>query len=150
MKSKIAQIRDVQIIEKELASGKAGVLAFNSSDEELVQAALPYLYLDKNVYFFFEESDENFLNIILESNVSFTVVKIENGKKNSEASGYKYLQIVCRGTIRKVEENKYAEEVYRQFTSRYGGKTENEDSYIGIRALFIDTEEIQSSEISGS
>ncbi|MGE5430474.1 MAG: hypothetical protein ACM3QX_05330 [Syntrophomonadaceae bacterium] len=148
MKSRITQIRDMAVIEDELNAEKAGVLSFISPDEELVQAVVPYLYLDKNVYLFFEESDENFLNINFDTNVSFTVFKAENRDKTFKGKGYKLMQILCRGIIRRVEEAKSAEEVYSQYINKYYADSEGEESYIGMRAAFIDTEEIQASSIT--
>ncbi|HEX2962339.1 MAG TPA: hypothetical protein VHO43_11145 [Ignavibacteriales bacterium] len=149
MKSRITQIRDMSVIEQELTHGKAGVLSFISPDEELVQAVVPYLYLDKNIYLFFEESDENFLSMNFDNNVSFAVFKAENGKEASSlAKGYKLLQILCRGIIRRVEEVRSAEEVYAQYINKYYAGSEGEESFIGIRGVFIDTEEIQASSVS--
>ncbi|MGE5351238.1 MAG: hypothetical protein ACM3P0_04090 [Acidobacteriota bacterium] len=148
MKSRISQIRDMSVIEKELITEKAGVLSFISPDEELTQAVVPFLYLDKNIYLFFEESDETFLNMNFDNNVSFAVFKAENGENASQAKGYKLLQILCRGLIRRVEEVRSAEEVYTRYISKYYAGSEGEESYIGIRAAFIDTEEIQASSVS--
>ncbi|MCU7496996.1 MAG: hypothetical protein HF314_08705 [Ignavibacteria bacterium] len=148
MKSRILQIRDMTVIEKELLAQKAGVLSFISQDEELIQAVVPYLYLDKNVYFFFEETDEVFLSINFESNVSFVAFKTEEASEDSGVKGSKFLQILCRGVIRKVEEARYGEEVYGRYVKKYYAGSEGEESYSGIRAAFIDTEEIQASSIS--
>lgn len=148
MKSRTTPIRDMSIIEKELDTEKAGVLSFISTDEELLQSAVPFLYLDKNIYFFFEESDDTFLKINFDNNVSFTVFKAENGEKTSDKKGYRLLQILCRGIIRRVEEVKSAEEVYGQYINKYYADSEGEESYIGMRAAFIDTEELQAHSIS--
>lgn len=147
MKSRITQIRDMSVIEEELFTEKAGVLSFISPDEDLVQAVVPFLYLDKNIYLFFEESDETFMSMNFDNNVGFAVFKTENGKNAPQAKNYRLLQILCRGIIRRVEEVKSAEEVYGQYIKKYYAGSEGEESYIGIRAAFIDTEEIQASSI---
>ncbi|MGE5401033.1 MAG: pyridoxamine 5'-phosphate oxidase family protein [Ignavibacteriales bacterium] len=152
MKSKVTQIREMSVIEKELNAGRLGVLAFNSEDEEIIQTVEPFLYADKNIYFFFEETDEIYSQIIYENNVSFTVYKTDNQKKNAEtASSYKFVQVKCLGTIKKVDEIKTAEELYRQFVKKYTSTTDEErnESLSGVRAIFIDTEEIQASDIQG-
>lgn len=148
MKSRITQIRDMSLIEKELKDGKAGVLSFISPDEDLVQSVVPFLYLDKNIYLFFEESNETFLSINFDSSVSFAVINAEGAEKTSKAKGCKLLQILCRGIIRRVEEARTAEEVYSQYLNKYFADSDGEEPYIGMRAAFIDTEEIQASSIS--
>lgn len=150
MKSRITQIRDMSVIEKALDAEKTGVLSFISQDEDLLQAAVPFLYLDKNVHFFFEETDETFLNINFESSVSFLVSKSEDGAKDTGtmdtgAKGFRYLQILFRGIIRRVEETRDAEELYNRFIEKYHAGSE--EAFVGIRAAFIDTEEIQATSL---
>ncbi|HEX2868905.1 MAG TPA: hypothetical protein VHO03_17830 [Ignavibacteriales bacterium] len=146
MKSRITQIRDMSVIEKALEAEKTGVLSFISQDEDLLQATVPYLYLDKNVHFFFEETDETFLNINFESSVSFAVSKAGGGEENEAGQkGFRYLQVLFRGIIRRVEETRDAEELYSRFIEKYHAGSQGEEAFVGIRAAFIDTEEIQAS-----
>ena len=71
MQKVISQIRDIEVIEKELMDNPIGVLALSLKDEKIVQEAITFLYQDKNIYFFFKENDEEFEDINMESNVSF-------------------------------------------------------------------------------
>lgn len=148
MKSRITQIRDMSVIEKALEAEKTGVLSFISQDEDLLQAAVPYLYLDKNVHFFFEETDETFLNINFESSVSFAVSQVNGGtEKDTGTKSFRYLQILFRGIIRRVEEARDAEELYSRFIEKYHAGSGGEEAFVGIRVAFIDTEEIQATSI---
>ncbi|MGE5457294.1 MAG: hypothetical protein ACM3RX_02965 [Methanococcaceae archaeon] len=152
MKKKVNQVRDVLVIENELNCSRTGVLCFNDKNEFINQFAVPFLYADKNILFFYDSADEAFEKIIPDSKVRFVVLKNDKPKKNAEQenqTAYKYLQISCNGKIKEVEENKLREEYYKQYLNKYGSQITEENEVETLKLLLIDTEEIQASEVMG-
>ncbi len=148
MEQKVIQIREMEPIEKELKEAKVGVLAFSDEKQNIRQVVAPFVYVDKNL-FFYENLDENFQFAVIGDSVCFTVyreVKISNKDKGDFLPTLKLVQIKCVGLFKKAEEPKVIEEAGRTFRNKYNIERK-EDKIKPGRFLFIDTEEIQASEI---
>ncbi len=148
MEQKVIQIREMEPIEKELNEAKVGVFAFSDEKQNIRQIVAPFVYVDKNI-FFDENLDENFQFVVTGDSVSFSVyreVKISGRDKSDLVPVLKLVHIKCVGLFKKAEEPKVIEEVSKTFHGKYNpaGK---EDKNKQAKFLFIDTEEIQASEI---
>lgn len=149
----IKQVRDLEVIEKELHKSDAGVLAVHCEDEGLLQIPTTFLYKDKNLYLFFEE-DEMFDTIIFNTNVSFTILKEEKFRKSKKASynpTYKYLSISISGVIKRIEESKIVDDLKRSYAGKYSGKKNGSELDFTVinKVTMIDSEEIKAIEETG-
>ena len=72
---KTFQIRDLELIEKELSENFVGVLAVTLKNEKVVQTATTFVYMDKNIYIFFNNESEIYEDINLDINGSFIILK---------------------------------------------------------------------------
>jgi hypothetical protein len=149
----ITQIRDLDLIEEELNSNHSGVFAFVSK-EKICQAAAAYIYRNKNVYIFINESEEIHFNIELNSEASFTILKHEQKKLLPEGGfipSYSLLSITISGTVKNLTEQKLIDDVTGNYLLKYGKKSEQEKNEIlpGVKILLIDTQEIQAFEEIG-
>ena len=151
MKQKVNQIRDLAIIEKELNKSKVGVLAYRDDKGKVNQAVTPFVYVDKNIFIFYDE-DENFDRIIFNSNVNFSIYKEEKISKENILDfepAYKFLQIWCGGIIKKVDDLKVKDEVIHAYLNKYTFKPAKGEK--DLEKLFIiDTDELQAAEMFGS
>lgn len=155
MKSTVTQVRDIEKIEKELSANKIGLLSFIDKEENLSQVVFPYLYANKNIYFFFDDSDETYPTMIFEVPVKFTVYRSESMRKNSSGENnplYKYFQVTFNGNIKQESEKKVIDELYKEFLNKYNFNTGKlKDDYLeSIKLVFLDTEEIDATEVTGS
>lgn len=149
----IKQVRDLEVIEQELNERKTGVLAVHCEDELLLQIATTFLYKDKNLYIFFEDS-EMFNTIVFNTNVSFTILKEEKTRKSKKAGynpTYKYFSISISGVIKKIEDSKAVEELKRAYAKKYSGKKEGAELDFTVinKVTMIDSEEIKAIEETG-
>ena len=146
-----SQIRDIEVIEKELINNPIGVLAMGLKDEKIVQQAITFLYQDKNVYFFFKGNDEEFEDINMDNNVSFTIIKFEKTKKEVKTEFvplYNIVSITITGLIKVVEDPKLVSLLVENYNNKYSKDGEEEETK-PTRVVFIDTEEIQAYEEIG-
>lgn len=144
MKSKVIQVRDLEIIEKELNSAKIGVLACTDDKENVGQLVVPYLYSNKNIYFIIENEDD--LNgILFEHKASFVIFRSMNSDSNF--SDEKYFEVKCSGALKKVEEQRVIDEVIRTYAFKYSDGKEDNTASSDVKLIMIDTEEIQAAEI---
>jgi nitroimidazol reductase NimA-like FMN-containing flavoprotein (pyridoxamine 5'-phosphate oxidase superfamily) len=154
MRKQISQIRDLQLIEKELDANPAGVLAIYLENDKVVQLTTTFLYMDKNIYFFFNEKDELFNSIKLENDVSFTILRNEKARKGKDGflPNYQVLSISVSGSLKVVDDKKLIDDLCRRYVKKYSaeGDEESENKFIRHNwILFIDTNEIQAFEESG-
>ena len=151
MRKIITQIRDIEIIEKELAACPAGIVALMLNNDKLYQFTTPYLYLDKNIYIFFEDESELFQNLHFDSNVSFTIIKNEKVKKiKNFTPTYGILSINILGKIKIVDDQKIMEDVRQHYLSKYKKNLEGEFDLTFLKKIIvIDTEEIHAAEEIG-
>lgn len=140
MQKSVSQIRDLKKIEEELSKNGAGVLAI-PNEEKVNQLTTSFLYLDKNIYFFFPNGDEKYDAVKLDQNVSFTVVK--NSEKKTGKLSSKIFSITIFGILKKIDDSKVLEDIKENLITKYSlEKDENPLSNL----LMIDSEEIQAFE----
>ena len=153
MHKNINQIRDLELIESELKTNPAGVVALNHGSEKIAQIATPFLYQDKNIYIFFGNTDEFFENIHFNDYASFTIIKIGKPKKSKDIDfdpTYNFFSISIRGTIKNIDDNKLIEELRENYLKKYKKAMEGEINFSALsKIVIIDTEEIQAYEELG-
>jgi nitroimidazol reductase NimA-like FMN-containing flavoprotein (pyridoxamine 5'-phosphate oxidase superfamily) len=154
VKRTINQIRELELIEKELHNGTTGVLAMNVDEDKIAQAATTYLYLDKNVYIFFREDDELFEKIKFQTEVSFTIVRTEKVKKSTKAGftpGYNIFSITISGLIKKLDDQKTIDDLTQNYLEKYsvGEKGGDKSPAKPGKVVLIDSREIQAIEEIG-
>ncbi len=160
----IKQIRDLEVIEKELVGNKGGVIALRVEDDKLVQIPTPFLYKDKNIFIFFNGEDELYENIQFNTNVTFTIIREEKVRKSKKAAfnpSYSFFATTVSGVIKKIEDAKIIEELKLSYAAKYstkparpesgqGGESGSELDFTAIStAVMIDTEEIKAIEETG-
>lgn len=149
----VSQIRDLEIIEEELKSNQAGVLALIYDGDKITQLTTTFLYMDKNIYIFFHKDDELYDNLQFESNAIFSILKQGKIKKikniNFEPT-YNILSITIKGIMKKIDDPKLLEEAKSNYILKYKRQSGSEVDYSPIsKVILIDTEEIQASEETG-
>lgn len=147
MKKEIVSIREMDKIEDVILKSQIGVLAFYVNDK-MKQAASPFIYLDKNFYFIFDTLNDKEIQAREDINVSFMM----QSEKGSEDSKFNYTEIICTGTIKKLDDKKKLDSICEEFDNKYSlckdsvdFKNSIEENRINI--LMIDTEEFQASKI---
>jgi len=143
MKSKVIQIRDLELIEAELNSAQVGVLASADDKENVGQFVVPFLYSDKNIYFLFDNADD-LSGLLFEHNASFVIFR--NTNNGSNLPSFKFFQVKCSGILKKVDEARIIEEVNRNYNQKYSESKESVQLN-DLKIIMIDTEEIQAAEI---
>ena len=145
----VNQIRDINIIEGELKNAIAGLLSFTVSEDKIIQIPSTFIYLDKNIYIFFDEDSEIYETLEIDTPLSFSVIKTEKGKKTAELNFtpvYKFVSVKLNGLNKKIDDAKTIDELNRAYSAKYY-KNEAGNKYIKI--IMIDTEEIQAAEEIG-
>ncbi len=137
---KTFQIRDLELIEKELAENFVGVLAVTLKNEKVVQTATTFLYLDKNIYILFGNESEIYQDINLDINGSFIILKNESYNEGDTANKFRLMSISISGAVKKVEELKLLDEIKKNYAKKYPNDNDNLLSL--NKALIIDTDEI--------
>ena len=145
-------IRDIENIEEELNNVKIGVLSyFNSDEEKVVQIATTFVYIDKNLYFILDSSEERFDNITPQTNLRFIIHReLPYAEENSY---YNYLEISCVGFFKAVDNSTLIDSICEEFNLKYQncGNKENLHSLLkteSVKIVMLNTEEIQASEVS--
>ncbi len=148
MKKEIQSIREMDKIESEIVKSQIGILAFFINDK-LKQVASPFIYLDKNFYFLFDTLNDKDLQAREDLSVSF----IMQSDKGITDSKFSFTEIICTGSIKKLDDKKKLDSICEEFDNKYSLckdandiKTSVDENRINI--LMIDTEEFQASEIS--
>ncbi|MGA9291914.1 MAG: hypothetical protein WCE54_08100 [Ignavibacteriaceae bacterium] len=136
---KTFQIRDLELIEKELSENFVGVLAVTLKNEKVVQTATTFVYMDKNIYIFFSNESEIYSDINLDINGSFIILKNESFDGDM-INKYRLMSISISGAVKKVEELKLLDEIKKNYAKKYPDNNENLLSL--NKALIIDTDEI--------
>jgi len=153
MRKIVNQVRDMELIEKELQSSLAGVLVLNLTSEKFVQIVTPYIYKDKNIFIFFNNDNELASGIHFDSIVSFTVMRYGKARKTKNIDydpSYNVFSITIRGVVRKVDDSKVINDLQQNYIQKYK-KTINDkiDMSFLSNIIIIDTEEIQAFEETG-
>lgn len=150
MEKHIRQIRDIELIEKELHNTHVGILALHE-DEKVLQIPTIFLYLDKNIYIFLED-EEIYQALHFDSHASFALIRNEKPRKSSKQenrNSYQALSITISGSLRKVDEQKL-DEIKSGFVKKYSvNGDESEKAALNGKAVIIDSEEIQAFEETG-
>jgi nitroimidazol reductase NimA-like FMN-containing flavoprotein (pyridoxamine 5'-phosphate oxidase superfamily) len=136
---KTFQIRDLELIEKELSGNYVGVLAVTLKNEKVVQTATTFVYMDKNIYIFFNNESEIYEDINLDINGSFIILKNESLNEDT-INKYRLMSISISGAVKKVEELKLLDEIKKNYAKKY--PEDNENLLSLNKALIIDTDEI--------
>jgi hypothetical protein len=153
MKKIITQIRDIDLIEKELKSNSAGIFSFLSKDR-ICQTAATYVYLNKNVFLFINENEEFHLNIKADSEAAFAILKHDTKKlipRGEFTPSYSLFSISISGTVRNVSDQKLIDESAAAYFRKYGKEPENRkiQELPAVKIILIDTQEIQAFEEIG-
>lgn len=151
MKKIVTQIRDIEVIEKELKASTSGVLALVLKNDKLTQFATTFLYLNKNIYIYFADESEQFENIHFDSNVSFTIIKNEKVKKTKNINPtYGFLTINILGKIKYVDDQKIIDDLRQNYLLKYKKIKEGEFDLSPLKKIIvIDSEEIHAVEEIG-
>jgi nitroimidazol reductase NimA-like FMN-containing flavoprotein (pyridoxamine 5'-phosphate oxidase superfamily) len=150
MPRKISYIRDLEIIEKELNNSSGGILAFSVDGEKVLQYTTPFLYLDKNIYFFLDKEDEIYEKVNFNSQASFTILRDRRFRKTKEENYYMFSATVI-GSIKIVDEKKTIDDIKSKYHSKYSLKKSIEPKSSQLKELvMIDSEEIQAVEEEGA
>jgi hypothetical protein len=152
MQISIKTIRDLEVIEKELNNISAGVFLFFTRNE-FEQFASSFVYHDKNIYLFVNDSDV-LKNIIFETKARFIAIKESSvDKKHEEKSGniYSLISISVNGILKEVDEKKIKNTIKQSFIQKYSGKLieSGTKSKSFKKLVFIDSEELIATEETG-
>ena len=148
----VSQIRDLELIEKELTMNPAGILAVMTDSEKVSQIATTFIYLDKNIFVFIDD-EEAYENIQFDTSVSFSIMKYGKLRKTKDMDfdpTYNLFSISISGIIKKIEDPKQFKELQQNYIAKY---KKDVDGKINLsllsRAVIIDSEEIQAFEETG-
>jgi len=149
----VQQLRNLETIESELKNSTSGIISFYTREEKIVQLAVPFIYLDKNIFIIPRSEDELFDKIHMEVKSSFTVIKNIKPKKRAELDfipTYDFLSITITGFLKRVEEQKIIDDLVKNYSKKYVKEYNDNDELTGLsKVFFIDTEEIQAFEEAG-
>jgi len=146
MNKEVKVIRDLSLVENELSSAQAGVVAITLQKESFAQFAVNFVYQNKNI-FFYVDNEELLRTIKLDSPAKFTIVKEKNVTKELQEKKdplYRLFSIVVTGVIREAEEKKTIREIAQSFIEKYSGKlilSEKESPTKG-KLMIVDSEEL--------
>jgi nitroimidazol reductase NimA-like FMN-containing flavoprotein (pyridoxamine 5'-phosphate oxidase superfamily) len=154
MQRKRIQIRDMQIIDKEMSTNPVGVLAFSGNNESIVQLPTTFVYLDKNVYIFFDENNEALEKIQYDADVHFTITRYEKIKKTKKGDfipAYKLTSVIITGRLKRLDDSMNINRIQNIYIEKYSPKTMSEvTSLNALQKIFvIDSEELQAYEEIG-
>lgn len=150
----INQIRDLELIEKELRETSAGVFALTVDEEKTIQFPTTFIYLDKNIYIFFNSEDEFYQSIKYNSSASFTIIKeekLKKGRKIDFSPSYKIFSITLNGLVRKVDEEKTMAVLRQEYLTKYSKRTDLDGKNIPMlaAAIIMDSAEFHAQEEMG-
>ena len=144
MQKLVIPIKEMSAIESVLNEGFVGIAAFRS-DDNIVQKTTTYLYLDKNIYFYYNPGDDDFKKIKFDRMSSFSILK--NNQSSHGTHLYSFLSITISGKIKPVDDAKVLDAIGKNYLKKYKLKKADLASFAG--AIMLDTEEIQAFEESG-
>jgi hypothetical protein len=144
MQKKVVPVKEISTIEGVLHDAPVGILAFRMEDN-IVQRTRTFIYIDKNIYIFYGQGEEEFKKIKFGWNSSFSILKNIDSEDSEQV--YKILSITVTGRIRPIEEKKLFDEVGKQYLKKYKWRKSDLSHFSG--SVMIDTEEIQAYEETG-
>jgi len=124
MNKQIKIIRDLPLVEKELNSALAGVIAISLKKEGFIQFATNFVYLNKNIFFYIE-NEEVLRTIKLDTLSKFTILSEKNVTKEfleKKEPLYHLFSVVVTGEIKEAEEKKTISTVAQSFIEKGFGK----------------------------
>lgn len=150
----INQVRDLELIEKELSEAAVGMLALALDDEKTIQFPTTFLYRDKNIYIFFSSADEFYQAIKYNSSASFSIIKEEKIKKSKSTDfipSYRFFSITLKGLVRQVDEEKMLSTLRQEYLLKYSKKVDESSKKIPWleAAIIMDSAEIHAQEEIG-
>lgn len=150
----INQVRDLELIEKELSEAAVGMLALAIDDKKTIQFPTTFLYRDKNIYIFFNSADEFYQAIEYNSSASFSIIKEEKIKKSKSTDfvpSYRFFSITLKGLVRQVGEDKMLSTLRQEYLLKYSKKVDESSKKIPwlAAAIIMDSAEIHAQEEIG-
>ncbi len=146
MKKQTTLIRDINEIEKLIKDASTGVICIHLSNDKLMQFACNFVYLDKNIYTFLDNSDENFVYVKYGSAGSLTVFNNEKVNSKTKDITYKLSYITINGEIKEVDDTKLIDQITELYRLKYSPfiKAENYKVSENFKPVILDTKEIKS------
>jgi nitroimidazol reductase NimA-like FMN-containing flavoprotein (pyridoxamine 5'-phosphate oxidase superfamily) len=151
MNKVVSLVRDIELIESELEKNAAGVLSVTLEAEKITQMTTTYLYLDKNIYIFFNEENELYDVLPFNCPIIYTVVNSErnNNSKKGVQFSYRVFSVSISGIIKKIDDLKTAEDLRKNYMKKYFSPTAKFKEKELRKIIMIDSEEIQAFEEVG-
>ena len=145
MKKQITQIRDIKEIEKQIVHAPSGVLCIHLDNEKLMQLACNFIYLDKNIYTFLDNTDENYEHVKYGASGSFSVSSSNKLSEQNSEFTYRLSYITINGEIKDVDDNKLKDQVIELYRIKYSPSIKSEDYEISetLKPILLDTKEIK-------
>jgi len=146
MKKQTIQIRDIEEIEKQLIQAPSGVLCIHLANEKLMQIACNFVYLDKNIYTYLDNTDENYIHVKYGSAGSFSISSSEKLAGKSKEFTYRLSYITINGEIKDVDDNKLKDQILELYRLKYSPSIKT-DEYVlmeNLKPVILDTNEIKS------
>lgn len=145
MKKQITQIRDIKEIEKQLTQAQSGVLCIHLANENLMQIACNFVYLDKNIYTYLDSTDENYGHIKYGSAGSFSVSSSEKLSGKAKEFTYRLAYITINGEIKEVDDAKLVEQLRELYRTKYSASVKTGDYTVSenLKPIILDTHEIK-------
>ncbi|MFZ2324530.1 MAG: hypothetical protein WAV89_12645 [Ignavibacteriaceae bacterium] len=146
MKKQITQIRDINEIEKLIQGSSTGVLSIHLANEKIMQLACNFVYLDKNIYTFLDNTDENFEHIKYGSAGSFSIFKNERINTIASEFTYKLSHITINGEIKDIDDIKLIDQITELYRLKYSSVAKVEDYKLSenLKPIILDSKEIKS------
>lgn len=146
MKKQITQIRDINEIEKLIQEAATGVLCIHLDNEKLMQVACNFIYLDKNIYTFLDNTEENFEHIKYGSAGSFSIFKNDKVNTKTKEFTYRLTFLTVNGEIKDIDDIKLVDQVTELYRLKYSSVIKTEDYKISenLKPIILDSKEIKS------
>ncbi len=146
MKKQITQIRDINEIEKLIQEAATGVLCIHLDNEKLMQVACNFIYLDKNIYTFLDNTEENFEHIKYGSAGSFSIFKNDKINTKTKEFNYRLTFLTVNGEIKDIDDIKLVDQVTELYRLKYSSVIKTEDYKLSenLKPIILDSKEIKS------
>lgn len=146
MKKQTTLIRDINEIEKLIKDAFTGVICIHLSNDKLMQFACNFVYLDKNIYTFLDNLDENFEYVKYGSAGSLTVFNNKKVNSKTEDVTYKLTYITVNGEIKEVDDSKLIDQITELYRLKYSPTIKSDIYKLGenLKPVILDTKEIKS------
>lgn len=152
MIKEIKQIKELDIIEKELGGLSAGLLAFSAEEgEKIIHHPSTFLYQDKNIYLFIF-NEEILEEIVFGAPASFSTIRTDKCRKTKKGAEPKYdfFSVSVKGALKTVDDPKTFEDVKKKYLDKYSFDSNIEDNTLLMENLIIiDSVELQAIEEKG-